>query len=332
MHRRDHVELLGSTRIVSPAPAVAAWVVRTRNLLAELDPAGHWLVTQEITRLSHELADDRAHGRRRRRLPEGPTFGHQHRWRELLPSLSALWPLQDPSSRSPLLAPLRFAARSTPEDDWRWWAHVADGVGIRSRAAVLEAILDARFRGRGPLRWLSLTGAAIVPVVAAAARLGTSRTTVEVTLWDAEPATVEAVAAFARRVDERLTAARVDPLDVATFPPAAGRFDLVEAVGLFDYLPDEPIRPGRWASVPAAADVLRAALGLVRPGGTVVLSNLLDAHPQLDVVRGLTAWPSLRPRGVADLVALTRAAGVDDDAVEVHLPDDGAYAVVAIAC
>jgi hypothetical protein len=57
---------------------------------------------------------------------------------------------------------------------------------------------------------------------------------------------------------------------------------------------------------------------------------LPDTHPQLDFVMRCVPWPRIQPRSLDRLVQTIRAAGVDEDRVTVHLPDDGVYAAATI--
>jgi hypothetical protein len=96
-------------------------------------------------------------------------------------------------------------------------------------------------------------------------------------------------------------------------------------------LPDQSVSLGAGRSIPSASDFLRVALQFAQPsGGTVVLSNMLDTHPQLDFVLRVVQWPYIQPRSISGLSAMIEQAGVAKDKVTLLLPDDGVYAVAVI--
>ena len=81
----------------------------------------------------------------------------------------------------------------------------------------------------------------------------------------------------------------------------AGRFDLVVAGGLFDYLPD------RWA-----VGTLAAARDLLVPGGRMFFSNIAGGNPFRPWIEYLADW-RLIERDEADVRRLLGEAGFDAD-------------------
>ena len=345
----EHIELLGCQPVTELGLGVDVMAVATANLAARRDPAGFWWVNQKVERDVQRLIDDGI-GR-----PEVPLAGakgrallaEQHpvladwwgtaderqsgdmhfeymaRWREHVPSARALWPLQNPDAPA-----VPFDNGAVPSaDDWRVWSHVADAVGIRSRAAVAAAILEAHFRSFPRASWLSHASGAVVPVTSTAARLRAMGVECFLELWDSDDQSLALADELAERhgLADRLTGSTVDLLDLGALRATPARFDMVDILGFFEYLPSEPN-----GVFPTASDYLSAALSVVRPGGVLVMANMLDTHPQLDFVMRCVQWPFIQPRGLDELVELVRRAGVDDDSVTVYLPDDGVYAVIAI--
>ena len=100
-----------------------------------------------------------------------------------------------------------------------------------------------------------------------------------------------------------------------------GAYDFVDALGIFEYIPDHRGR---------AATFLRNLYRLVRPGGTLVLGNMLDSHPQLAFNQYGIGWPSIHPRSRHQLLDLMVAAGVPLDEAVGHQALDGVYAVVEL--
>ena len=75
---------------------------------------------------------------------------------------------------------------------------------------------------------------------------------------------------------------------------------------------------------------LQRALRLVKPGGAVIVSNMLTNSPQIDfVLRGI-GWEDIHPRSLQQLQDIHLAAGVPVENVTVVVPKDGVYAVMEI--
>ncbi len=114
-----------------------------------------------------------------------------------------------------------------------------------------------------------------------------------------------------------------------------GGYSVVDAVGLLEYLqPDDwtyryhkVVRAGR--AMAGAITFLRNAYEFVRPGGMLIFGNMLDSHPELAFTLNVVQWPHIQPRSIdaiRDIVVRTGIAGE----TEVHLPDDGVYAIYAV--
>ena len=121
----------------------------------------------------------------------------------------------------------------------------------------------------------------------------------------------------------------LDLTSVADNVPGTGGYDVVEMMGFFEYLPDEPRHVGS-LTIPSAGQFLATAISLAAPGGLVVFGNMLTTHPQLVFTLKVVQWPYIQPRSLADLVALLERVGVEPDNATIYTPDDGVYAVVAI--
>ncbi|MDY7103922.1 MAG: hypothetical protein S0880_22280 [Actinomycetota bacterium] len=345
----EQVEIIGCQPIEQLGLGVDVYAVATMNLAAQRDPAGYWyvnhMVAQHVRRLIEDGVDrpdlPLAGPKGRAELAEkhdvlsewwgtgegrprsGFEFEYLARWREHVPSAKALWPLQHPGETLP------FDGGAIPNaDDWRALTHVADAVGIRSRAAVVAAILRARYATADTLSWLSLASGALVPIMKTAHALERVGVDCALELWDldADALTMGLDLAERHGLASPLKTAQVNLLDPAEFGRARARFDVVETVGFFEYLPDEPIE----GLFPSASQYLAGALAMVRPGGVLVLGNMLDTHPQLDFVMRCVQWPYIVPRSLEQFLDVIRAAGVADEQVTFHLPDDGVYAVATI--
>lgn len=103
---------------------------------------------------------------------------------------------------------------------------------------------------------------------------------------------------------------------------------------MLEYLrnPDPSHPDGRVTAHPRVADAvtfLRHAYTLVKPGGVLVVANMLDTHPQLGMTLNVVQWPWIHPRSVATMLTLLVSAGLDAPARVIE-PNDGVYAVFCI--
>jgi cyclopropane fatty-acyl-phospholipid synthase-like methyltransferase len=113
-------------------------------------------------------------------------------------------------------------------------------------------------------------------------------------------------------------------------------YDIVEAVGIVEYLGDED-RPFVYSKVVDSEDEMMAgartflknAYRFVRPGGLLVFGNMLDTHPQLGFTLDVIQWPHVQPRSINSVVKLLDEAGVEGE-TDVYTPADGAYAIYKV--
>lgn len=252
-------------------------------------------------------------------------------WLSLLPSAAALEPLYRPD--------LPALPNGTRIDSLsrEWFSNLVDAQGIRSRAAALTwAILD---RTADDDRWLSLCSRTARPVLGAAA----GRPPRELTIVDWDPDAL----IRARRIADHMRIGGVRTVRTSVLHRdgiesgrprrvIGGDYGIVEAIGVLQYLPDDD-RPGEAGSrVPVgrtaagAVSFLRNAYELVRPGGHLIVSNMLDSHPQLGFTLNVLQWPQVRPRSVVGTTDLFEQAGITSD-ITVILPDDGVHALYIVA-
>jgi cyclopropane fatty-acyl-phospholipid synthase-like methyltransferase len=254
--------------------------------------------------------------------------GYWSTWRDLVPSAMALLPIQAPHTTH-----LPWPAMTQLPQNRDYLLHIYDSIGIRSRAAVMADLLTEHARSNGGGSWLSLACGAALSVLQAAVKLPEQ---VTVDLVDLDPLALEYAAGFAQALglEPNVTCRQVDLLDVARLPgevPIRGvGFDVVEMMGFFEYLPDQPRDIDGSMSIPSAGQFLQAALDLAAPGALVVFGNMLTTHPQKDFILKVVQWPYVRPRDLDELARLVSEVGVDPSQVTFYTPDDGVYAVVAI--
>ena len=97
---------------------------------------------------------------------------------------------------------------------------------------------------------------------------------------------------------------------------------LVDAMGIFEYTGEnigvDPI------------SFLRSIWECVDLGGTLILGQMRADRPVPDYTLGVIQWPYIEMRSLDELMSIIVAAGIAPENVELFLPTDGVYAVVAI--
>lgn len=245
--------------------------------------------------------------------------------RDLVPSARALYPMQRPhDALLPSGRPLDEMAR-------RMFVASFDGIGIRTRAAVMREVVAARARsapapaGARPV-WVSLACGAAVPVLDAAAAVPGDHF---LHLVDLDPDAL----GFARHlageqglvegvdyaVHHRDLVRTIVARDALVDEIGEGRAAVVDALGIFEYFSDA-----------SCVRLLRNAHRLLAPGGVLVVANMLSDRPQLVWNQRGVGWPGVRPRSVDEVLGLVAAAGLPMARTTVHLPGDGVYAVVEV--
>jgi len=246
--------------------------------------------------------------------------------RELVPSAGALHPMQRPNApHLPSGGRIDPVARAV-------FAHCLDAIGIRTRAQVMREVVQDAAQQMAPGRasWVSLACGAAVPVLdAVAALVGSAGADPHLHLVDLDP---HALAFAGRLAAERGLAEGEDftllQRDLVT--GVVARDDLVDelgeasasvvdAVGIFEYFRDA-----------SCVRLLRNAHRLLRPGGVLVVANMLADRPELAINQRGAGWPRLFPRSPEQLVDLVRRAGLPLERTTVSIPEDGVYAVVDV--
>jgi hypothetical protein len=256
-----------------------------------------------------------------------------HKWRtKHVPTAAALLPLQRPD--------MRTLSDGTPlsRAEVTWFEHVVDGIGLRSRAAAMEHILEAN--AAPGQKWLSLASGASLPILEAAHNVLAKKSyMVDVTAADFDKKALRLSAHLAKLFGvNTFSARRVNILDAKSLKKHIhGQYDVVEILGLFEYL-----RPADWKyayskvikvskKLLGAVNFLRTAFGYVSPGGLLIFGNMLDTHPHIGFTLDVVQWPHIQPRSVAEVVEIVEAALPDGDyTLDVYIPTDGVYAVYVL--
>lgn len=115
-------------------------------------------------------------------------------------------------------------------------------------------------------------------------------------------------------------------------------YDVVDILGLFEYLAEQDsvfryqkVVNSRERRFAGAITFLRNAYALVRPGGVLILGNMLDSHPGLSVTLDVVQWPHLKPRSPAQVRSIVDQAGIPTARMRGFQAQDGVYGVYAIS-
>lgn len=245
-------------------------------------------------------------------------------WRtRLVPTALALYAIQNPLDEH-LPDGTRMDSRSR-----MWFIHANDAIGIRSRARVLAGLVEQYLHNDIDNVWVSLASGAAVPVLEALRNAHLDGEKVHLTLVDYDPVSL--------RWAEKMTVAEgfkvgrqvkilqrnlIDTLirsDELVQELGEGKVELVDALGIFEYFNDTD-----------AVTFLEHSLRLVKPGGAIIISNMLTSSPQIDFALRCIGWTPIFPRTLQQLQDIHLAAGIAAENVTVIVPKDGVYAVMEI--
>lgn len=273
-------------------------------------------------------------------------------WRRLVPRALALEPLYNPYlSMFP-------DGDSKISDSFREWSMYAlDPAGIRVRGEVVEnLILEYASMSDKPLprqKWGSLACGTARSTIGALAHIAKGNMMGEdlpqVFLVDYDKKALE----YAKLQGEgRLNDLTTNPTNLRVVRSNIlkkegivdsrvglndGSFDVLEAVGFVEYLPDsddgvyeyDKVAKSSRNNRAGAGTFLKNAYELVAQGGTFIFGNMLDTHPGLDFTKKVIEWPHIQPRSKENVVKLVREAGLEGN-LTVYTTPDGVYAVYAI--
>jgi SAM-dependent methyltransferase len=262
------------------------------------------------------VSHEHPHNLARKTLYAIPAF---REWSQFMPDSLALEPIYHPELRR-----LHSGGRIDPLTR-RLFRHGYDPVGIRTRT-VTGAWIVRRSLPEHPkrLRWLSLAGGTLRPTLLMLSGTGTVPSAWEITNVERdiealklakEAATMQGIPA------SQVKLLKADVTDEAAMYAGLQNdtYDVVEMMGLFEYLSDEQI-----------SQVLKTSYVLLRPGGIIIFGNMRRKHPQLDLHKRGVGWPGVRPRSVGMVAKVLVAAGIPATNVEVYQPTDNVYNIFRI--
>lgn len=104
--------------------------------------------------------------------------------------------------------------------------------------------------------------------------------------------------------------------------------DIVDLLGIFEYIPKN-VKLGGVVNYRAAEALLSSVRDVVKPGGVIILGNMLTERPQQGFFNYV--WPKLEQRTMSDVLDIIEGAGFNREDVVVRAPsEDAIYAVYAI--
>ena len=204
-----------------------------------------------------------------------------------------------------------------------FFRHAHDGLGVRSRAYAMAWRVAGKYRDATEVHWMSIAcgvgqatfdAARLLPgdvsyrlldmdgdALAAAATLSTE--------YGIAPETLRTTQLNVIQHNDQLVA------QIKGFRPA-----IVDAMGLFEYLsPDNAVL------------LLKSIYTHLRPGASLLFTNMLPSHPHLHVHQRGMGWPGVIVREEHEVVTLVAHAGIPLGQLTVLRPDDGVYAVYEVA-
>lgn len=287
--------------------------------------------------------------------------GVEH-WLALVPTPRALSPLYNPNVE-------KLPGGHVVGNELRtWMIEIADARGLRYRSSMVSDLLVDHAthseRSSEPQKWLSIASGAAQPILKAAREVAeVNGEAPHMTLVDLSSEALADAKELAKQcgVEEHLQIERMNVLRRQGLhaPIKMGEialhkvfnrsdraklsrerlelngYDVVEAVGILEYM-----KPEDWAyryngvvnlkTVQAGARTfLKNSYKLVKPGGHLLVGNMLTSHPQLGFTLNTIQWPHVQPRSVDEMMQLFDEAGLSATR-EVFVPSDESARVYAL--
>lgn len=281
-----------------------------------------------------------------------PTSEH---WLSLVPTVKALDSLYNPVSET-------YAnSQPTSPEARQWLSNCLDGVGIRSRAKVVKGIIynetvERSKNTNDDTQILSLACGAAHPILEASSNLAKAfgHQNTHLTLVDYDKGALSLANKYAQDLGVNNVNLRrrnvLNPKGLTFDNSVQGivksalyrrsnlekdSYDLVEAVGILEYL-----KPNDWSykypgvierkqKMAGAVSLMKNSYELVKPGGLLMVGNMLDTHPQLGFTLNVIQWPRIQPRSINEMSDIFDKAGIDGER-QVFLPEDGVYGIYVI--
>ena len=249
---------------------------------------------------------------------EDPAQTSMIEWSTLFPSAKALYPLQRVGDGGRVLP-----SGSIDERAKYLFTNMIDGIALRARARIMAGMVFrvASASHARDLRAVSLGCGAAVPDIDATLQvqrqLGKSITW---ELYDIDQEALQFAVELGEEAGLPADSLRIHPGSfVRAFALAPSSVDIVDVLGLWEYLPDA-----------TCAKLLARSYRLLMPGGSFICSNMRSEREQLHFNSRAVGWPALIHRTEAELAELAKAAGIASGLTSMTRSEDSVYSVMEI--
>lgn len=249
----------------------------------------------------------------------GPEGSSLRKWRELIPSAKALYPMQ----RLDDIARI-FPEGSEPDErSIEIFYNMLDSIAIRTRAEIMKASMftQAQQSESDELHVVSLgSGAAVAETDVAIKIQRELGKKLHMQFYDIDAEVLEFGKEYAQRVGLDMSSVTQKHANYlrALYLPAESQ-DFIDVLGLWEYLDRA-----------ACVKLLKQSYTLLKPGGTFIASNMLDNRKQFTFNQKGVGWWPLHARSVDELAAIVHDAGIDTRQLTITISEDGVYAVMEI--
>lgn len=252
-------------------------------------------------------------------------------WAERFPTAIALEPLQRLAEGGAWLSGGKLDERTQ-----ELFTNMVDGIGLRSRARIYTQYLVDRAARKNEMSTdiISLGSGAAVPNIQATQRLEQQDRSVNWRFYDFDPEALRFAQALIEQSKFQYSTFDYGPMaeneKTGVLEPKGQNYlrafgvedeslDVVDALGLWEYL--KPEQATRFVSK------LYAKL---KPGGSLVVSNMTPNRPQCAFNQRAVGWPGLYLRDETALLDIVEAAGIDTSLVTMTIPEDAVYIVMTL--
>ncbi len=239
-----------------------------------------------------------------------------------------------------------------------WLTYISDALGIRSRASVVQDIISKEIEAsESPLKVASLACGLATPMLELCSYVKNREGLVvpEFKLADYDKSALNVARDRAKEMGviehfefQRTNILRPEGIAIdglkgvlaeRLFNKPKRQFDVVELVGILEYLDSSDwVRHFEYGEVikvnkliAGATNLIKNSFDLVEPGGRIIFGNMLNPRPQLGLTINVVQWPHIKPRSIKEVLQLLEASKIDlSEGVDVHLPDDGVYAIYSV--
>ena len=252
-------------------------------------------------------------------------------WASHFPTAIALEPLQRLEEGGKWLK-----AGGPDEKSLELFTNMVDAIGLRSRARIYEKQITgyAERSGVDKLEIISLGSGAAVPNIQATEKLEEIGKAAHWKFFDFNPNALMFAQQLVAEKGFNFSTFDYGPErfnEVSGNLEPTGRFyqrayetpdesvDIVDALGLWEYLKPKE-----------AQQFAKKLFEKVKPGGSMIVSNMLPSRPQRELNQRAVGWPGLYLRSDTDLLDIVTTAGIDSKNVTMTHAEDGVYVVMEI--